>query len=146
MIHLTYTVRIAAPPERVWDDMLGDETYREWTKAFSPGSHYVGDWSEGSSMDFVDPGRGGTRARIEESSPPSVLRAVHVAVLGPEGAEDTESESARKWIGSTETYRLCEVEGGTELLVEVETDADYVSMFDQCWPKALEALRAICER
>jgi hypothetical protein len=63
-----------------------------------------------------------------------------------DGIEDTESESARKWIGCTETYELREVGGGTELRIIVSTHEDYEKMFNDCWPKALELLKDICER
>ena len=39
--------------------MLADDTYREWTSAFHPGSYYKGDWSEGSKILFLGPGDDG---------------------------------------------------------------------------------------
>ncbi|MEX2593834.1 MAG: hypothetical protein WD426_13755 [Anditalea sp.] len=36
---LHFSKRINAPKEKVWDTMLKDETYREWTSAFTEGSH-----------------------------------------------------------------------------------------------------------
>lgn len=37
-LHLS--TRIGAARETVWHTMLDDPTYREWTAAFNPGSHY----------------------------------------------------------------------------------------------------------
>ena len=33
--------------------MLDDKTYRIWTEAFMAGSHYVGDWNQGSEILFL---------------------------------------------------------------------------------------------
>jgi hypothetical protein len=37
--------------ESMWDD----STYRQWTSAFSEGSHAVSDWKEGSKVLFLSP-------------------------------------------------------------------------------------------
>ena len=55
MTTLHYLIFINAPKEKVWDTMLKDETYREWTKPFCEGSYYRGDWSEGSKIIFLGP-------------------------------------------------------------------------------------------
>lgn len=40
---LNYSINIKASKEKVWDIMLSDKTYREWTKVFNPTSHFEGD-------------------------------------------------------------------------------------------------------
>jgi len=143
---LNYSIRIAAPREQVWADMLDVEKYRQWTKAFSENSQYVGAWAAGSHIRFVDPALGGTKALIEEFTPPSRVHAVHVATIAKDGTEDTSSEAAKKWIGVTETYTLSDADGATDLRVDIETHPDYAKMFNDCWPRALELLKALCER
>lgn len=55
MHRLHFTIIIEAPQEEVWEAMLAEDTYRKWTEPFMPGSHYVGDWSEGSKILFLAP-------------------------------------------------------------------------------------------
>lgn len=43
---------IKAPREKVWDIMLSNATYREWTSAFNPGSYFSGSWEQGSQILF----------------------------------------------------------------------------------------------
>ena len=69
-----------------------------------------------------------------------------VAIIDKDRNKDTESDGARKWIGTSETYELKEVKIGTELRVKLSTHEDYVKMFEDTWPKALEVLKTVCER
>ena len=48
MEKLHYDIAINATPEKVWKVLWTDQTYREWTSAFSEGSHAKTDWKEGS--------------------------------------------------------------------------------------------------
>ena len=71
-LHFSTTIR--APREKVWETMLGDQSYRQWTSVFAPGSYYEGDWNRGSKILFLAPGEGGKVggmvSRIAESRPP----------------------------------------------------------------------------
>ena len=42
-----------APVERVYKTMLEDETYRQWTAVFNPGSHYIDSWETGAKILFI---------------------------------------------------------------------------------------------
>lgn len=145
MQRLRYTVTIDASRERVWKTMLEPATYRQWTKAFSPDSQFRGEWIEGSHIVFFDPSLGGTKALLVEVRPCERVLARHVAIIGQDGAEDTESEMARKWFGVTEQYEFTEAGGVTELVVTVETHEDFAGMFSDGWSKALALLKALCE-
>ena len=63
---LNYSIRISAPKERVWNDMLDPERYRRWAKAFSQNSQFDGEWREGAYIKFIDPDMGGTKAILEQ--------------------------------------------------------------------------------
>ncbi len=49
---LQFDVTINAPRARVWDNMLGPETYKAWTTAFCEGSSYEGSWDQGAKIRF----------------------------------------------------------------------------------------------
>ena len=71
MDKLKFSIVINAPKEKVWDTMLEDKTYRIWTEEFTPGSHYIGSWDEGSKILFLGPANdgklGGMVSRIKEN-------------------------------------------------------------------------------
>jgi uncharacterized protein YndB with AHSA1/START domain len=151
MANLHYTIEISAPKEKVWQTMLGLETYKEWTAAFHPGSTYVGSWDKGSKIRFVseDEGKtGGMFGQIVENIP---YEYVSIEQLGEivDGQEDTSSEDAQQWIGSHENYHFSEKDGTTTLDVELIGEGvsdEMAKMFDGMWPQALQKLKEICER
>jgi hypothetical protein len=143
---LTYAAAMNASRSAVWDAMVDPEKYKQWAKGFSPESQFDGEWRQGTQITFFDPNLGGTRAVLEIVEPERELSARHVAIFGPDRKEDTESEAARKWIGTTEHYDLSEADGRTRLVVRIECDADFVDMFNASWPTALELLKAVAEK
>ncbi len=131
--------------------MLGDSTYREWTRAFSPGGgYYRGDWNEGSKILFIGPDletgiEGGMVSRIKESRKPEFVSIEHMGIFN-NGVEDTTSEEAKKWAPAFENYTFTEKDGGTELRIDVDTVDEMKEEFEKMWPKALESLKEIAER
>lgn len=147
MVKLHFSIIIRAPREKVWKTMLDDATYRQWTEEFGIGSHYIGDWSEGSRMLFLAPGEQGESgmvSRIAANRPFDLLSIQHLGVM-KDGIEDTSSEEMTSWSGAMEEYRFREVEGGTEVLVDTDTIEEYRKMFQSVWPKALRKLKVLAE-
>lgn len=145
MQRLLFTIEISAPRERVWEVMLADATYRDWTSAFAPGSHYVGGWETGDNIHFLAEGSTeGMASRIAESRKPELVRIEHVGIV-KDGIVDTSSEAARKWSPSIEEYVFEESASGTSLRVNMDSDESYVDYFNEQWPKALARLKEIAE-
>jgi len=151
MQKLHFSIFIDAPKEKVWDTMLGDSTYREWTAAFNPGSYYKGNWEKGSKMLFLGPdpqggGEGGMVSVVKENRIYDFISVEHLGIV-KDGVEDTESLEAKKWSPAFENYTFVEKDGGTELLVDMEFEGDeYKAMFEEMWPKALQSLKELSER
>lgn len=144
-----YSIDIKAPKQKVWEIMLADETYREWTTEFNPaGSWYEGDWSEGSKILFLGPsedgGSGGMVSEIAESRPYDFVSIKHNGVVN-NGVEDTTSEEVQKWAGAYENYTFTEHDGVTKLEIDMDLDEDEAEHFDRMWPNALEKLKEIIE-
>ncbi len=151
MQKIHFSIQINAPKEKVWDAMLGNATYREWSEPFHAGSYYKGDWSEGSKMLFLGPDEtgkkeGGMVSRVKENRKYEFISIEHLGIV-MNGVEDTTSEEATKWTPAFENYTFTEKDGGTEVSVDMEAANDeYKEMFEGMWPKALLKLKEISER
>ena len=149
MQKLHFSIIINAPKEKVWDKMFSDLSYREWTKVFMPGSYFEGSWDKGAKIRFLaKDGNGklnGMISTIEENRPYEFISIKHLGVVH-DGVEDTTSDEVKKWSGAHENYTFEETDGKTEVLVEMDSDDEFVKMFEEMWPKALAKLKEISER
>lgn len=147
-IHLTTIIK--APREKVWDAMLADETYRDWTSVFMQGSYYEGNWEQGSKMLFLAPGEkgqgeSGMVSRIKESRRHKFVSVEHLGVFH-DGVEDTISKDVKDWAGAYENYTFKEVPEGTELTIDMLVLPKEKALMEDAWKKGLERLRQICEK
>jgi len=151
MHKLNFSIVINAPKAKVWNTMLDDATYRVWTEAFAPGSHYVGDWSKGSKILFLGPDpttgkMGGMVSRIKENRLHEYISIEHLGMVS-DGKEDTTSEAVKTWAGVHENYTFKEKDGKTEVLVEMDSSGgEFEEMFKDMWPKALQKLKELVEK
>ena len=151
MEKLHFEIQINASKEKVWNTMLADETYRQWTSPFNPGgSYYKGDWSQGSKILFLGPsedgkGEGGMVSRIQENREHEFISIEHVGLVG-NGVEDTTSEAVEKWTPAFENYTFTDKDGGTLLLIDGDINEEYKALFEGMWPKGLQILKELCEK
>jgi hypothetical protein len=145
------SIQINAPREKVWEVMFDDATYRDWTTAFNPGSHFVGDWSEGSKILFLGPTpgeedgkEGGMVSRIVENRAPEFMSIEHLGLIS-DGVEDLTSDEAKKWAPAFENYTLTEKDGGTELAIDQDVNEEYKEMFEGMWENALKRVKELSE-
>lgn len=154
---LEFTATINAPKEKVRNVMLADETYRKWTAAFSPGSWYEGDRSQGSEILFLgsdpsNPGQiGGMYSKIAVNKPFEMISIEHLGEVN-NGVKQVNAA----WAGAHENYYLSEQDGVTTLKIEIDVEQtseeqqgagvpDFVAMFNEMRPKALADLKQLCE-
>jgi hypothetical protein len=113
-----------------------------------PGSHFVGDWSEGSKMLFLGPGEAGKMSgmmsRIKTNRPYEYISIEHLGVI-ENGKENTTTTEAQGWKGALENYTFKEVGNATQVLVDTDTLEEYGEMFQEAWPKALRKLKELAE-
>ena len=142
---LHFSAQIGASQEKVWDTMLGKDTYGKWAQAFGEGSQYKGDWEEGSDIHFLGgDGATGMASRIKESRRPEFVSIKHIGIV-MNGEVDSTSDEAKKWVPALENYTLEEVDGGTKLSVSIQVSPEYKSMFEETWPEALRLLKELAE-
>jgi uncharacterized protein YndB with AHSA1/START domain len=149
MEKIKFSILINAPKEKVWRTMLDKPTYQEWTKAFHEGSSYEGSWEKGSEIRFIGPSENGNAegmyAKIKENIPYQFISIEHLGMI-KNGVVDTTSEEVKKWSGALENYTFTEKGGQTEVTVEMDAADEYKAMFEQMWPKALQALKELSEK
>ncbi|MDZ7626035.1 MAG: SRPBCC domain-containing protein [Ignavibacteriaceae bacterium] len=149
MQKLNFSIVINSPKEKVWNTMLDDKTYRIWTESFGEDCHYAGDWSKGSKILFLAPDEngklGGMVSRIKENKLHQYISIEHLGVV-QDSIEDTTSDAVKQWAGSLENYTFKDLEGNTELLVDMDINDEYKDMFNDMWPKALQKLKELAER
>lgn len=148
MEKLHFMIQINAPAHTVWNTMLDDSTYRDWTRAFREGSHYVGSWAEGSMVRFLAPDESGSHSGMVASvvtSRPDEFISLEIHGEVSRGIDATTSAHARRFAGAHEDYSFSESDGVTTLVVEVDTDEEFSAMFAADWPRALARLAELAE-
>jgi uncharacterized protein YndB with AHSA1/START domain len=146
---LHYSIFINQSPTKVYDVMIADNTYRQWTAAFNPTSHFKGDWSAGSKMYFIGNDEAGNEAgmvsKIKENQPGKFVSIEHLGEW-KNGLEITEGPQVEQWTGALENYTYEVQEQGTFLKIDmIGGMGEYAEYFDATWPKALEILKSLCE-
>lgn len=144
-VKLKKSIEINAPVEKVWKTIIEDETYRQWTAPFSPGSCAESDWNEGSRIVFADGSGNGMLSRIKVLRPYEQITFLHEGMI-VDGKEDFDSPEVLAWKGALETYYLEEKDGKTTMRVEQDmSEEDAKSDFPAMWDKALVLLKQLSE-
>jgi uncharacterized protein YndB with AHSA1/START domain len=145
---LYFEINIHAPREKVYQTMLGEETYGAWTAVFTPGSTFEGSWEKGSEIRFVAPNEigeiNGMVSRVAELIPNEKVSLEHIGFI-QNGEEITEGKEVAKWSGAKEVYMFQQENDHTLLQVEMDSNAQYRDYFQETWPQALISLKEICE-
>ncbi len=148
MERIKFEINIHAPVEKVYQTMLTDATYRQWTAEFNPSSYYEGQWETGSKMLFLGISKEGKRegmvSFIKEAIPGKLVCIEHLGLLS-DNEEITSGPQVEGWAGAMENYYFTKLNEHTLLQVEMDSNADFKEYFETTWPKALNKLKAICE-
>jgi uncharacterized protein YndB with AHSA1/START domain len=145
---LNFSANINAPVEKVYETMLGDEGYRQWTSVFNASSHYVGSWEKGADIQFLgcdaNGAIGGMVSKIKENIPFRFVSIEHIGCI-ENGETFTSGPKVDSWAGALENYSFSENDKITTVAVSIDTAGEWAEYFNQTWPKALERLKEICE-
>lgn len=139
-----YEIIIDAPAKKVWDVLLGKESYPIWTSAFSPTSQVETDWQEGSKALFLDGSGQGMVSEIAANKPYEYISIRHLGTY-KDGVEYTGNEKENEWAGAMENYILQESNGNTRLLIELDVVDEYQKHMDEMWPLALQKVKELAE-
>lgn len=152
MKKINFNVSINAPAHKVYDLMLGlsnKSTYEQWTALFNPTSSYDGSWEKGSKMLFVGTDekgkKGGMVSEVFDNIPNQFVSIRHYGLVKGD-IEITEGPEVEKWANGYEKYTFVEINGTTNLSVDLDTTEDFLNYMNETYPKALDKLKEICEK
>lgn len=144
MKRLEFSIMIEARRPVVWERMLAEDSFRDWTSAFAEGSHFVGSWEQGDHIRFMAPDGNGMISRIAENRRHAYLSIEHLGYI-MNGVEDTESDAVRSWAPAYENYTFSDANEGTRLDVAMDTTEGFEAEMSAKWPLALARLKVLCE-
>lgn len=145
MKKMEFSITINALPEKVWEVIIGKDTYDLWTAAFAAGSMVKTDWKKGSKALFLDGKGNGMVSEIVESIPGKFLSIHHLGEV-KDGVEDPTTYNGEEWGDALENYTL-EVMNGNQTLWRVNMDMndEYVDYMNKTWPLALQKVKELAE-
>lgn len=148
-----FSIVINAPKENVWHTMLDLDTYKIWTEPFMPGSFYEGDWNQGSKMLFLAPDeKGKMSGMVSQIKEIRLYEFISIEPKGvlEDGKENITGEKAKEWFGSFENYTLKEIDGKTEVIVDLtapeEIEEELKQYLLDAWTKSLQILKELAEK
>jgi uncharacterized protein YndB with AHSA1/START domain len=145
---LHFEIVIDKSPEKVYRTMLDEKGYAGWTYEFNASSRFEGTWGKGSKMRFLgqdaDGKTGGMVSRIKENIAGRFVSIEHLAII-KDDLEVKNGHEVKMWEGALENYTFRGENGHTVLSVDVNTNEEFKSYFNDTWPKALKRLKAMCE-
>lgn len=143
-----FKIDINAGVSKVYDTMLGEETYKQWTAVFNPSSHYEGSWNKDEKIFFVGTSKQGKKegmiGMIKENIPNKFVSIEYLGLLDGDN-EITEGPLVEGWAGAFENYSFSEAGGVTSLVVDIDVNKEMEDYFLATYPKSLEKLKEICE-
>lgn len=145
MITLEFNTEIKATPEKIWQVLWNDATYREWVSAFYEGSYAKSNWNEGDSIHFLAPSGDGMSSVIEKKIDNQYMAFKHLGEV-KDFKEMPIDQAAQEWTGSMETYELTPNGDTTSLKVKVDIVEKYKDYFNEAFPKALEKVKQLSEK
>jgi uncharacterized protein YndB with AHSA1/START domain len=145
---ISFEIEIDSSVENVFNTMIGEKTYREWTSVFNEFSTFKGSWNKGSKILFTGEEKDGVEgmvSRIKEFIPNKFISIEHLGYI-KKGVEITCGPDVDNWQGALENYTFSQVRGKTKVTVDMDIIKEMKSYFIEFWPEALHKLKEICER
>jgi uncharacterized protein YndB with AHSA1/START domain len=147
-VPLHFEKEINCPPQKLYELMIDPEHYHDWTTAFNPHSRFEGTWQKGSETVFLgtenDGTIGGTVSYMRENIPGKLISIEHTGII-KNNVKMMVGPEADEWRGAIENYSFEPAGSKTRLLIDIDADRKYISIFNTMWPEALERLKSICE-
>lgn len=145
MTHLQPSIHIQATPEKVWDILWNDSTYRIWCAPFCEGTYYKADrLEEGAKIHFLTPSGEGMYSIIDKLIPNRLMSFRHQGSIIDYKEQDFTSET-EAWNNMLETYELSPENNGTTLKIIFSTTDEYKDFMVNAFAKALQEVKRMAE-
>ena len=139
MKFLEFEIQINATPEKVWETLFTQDSYKKWASAMNEGTYFEGNWEVGSIMKFLDTQNNGMYNLVTENIRFKVLGMKHLGwILKGE-------LSPQNWEDSTLNYILEPSENGTLLKGTVNSLDEFVEFFNSKYPQNFEHIKRLAE-
>jgi uncharacterized protein YndB with AHSA1/START domain len=145
---ISFEIEIDNSVEEVFNTMIDEKTYREWTSVFNEFSTFRGSWKKGSKILFLGEEKDGIEgmvSRIKEFIPHKFISIEHLGYI-KKGVEITCGPEVDNWQGALENYTFKTVLGKTQVIVDIDMIEGMKPYLTGFWPEALRKLKEICER
>lgn len=139
------SIEINASKEKVWAVLTEEKYTNEWYSEFHEGSKADTDWKQGSKAVFKDNDENGIVGFIAVNDTYKEITIEYTGML-LKGVEDFESDMAKNFKGSRESYRLSEENGVTKLDVESDMIDEMFDMMSGLWDNALAKVKKLSEQ
>ena len=136
---LEFEIQINATPEKVWETLFTQDSYKKWASAMNKGTYFEGNWEVGRGMKFLDPQNNGMYNLVTENIPNKQLGMKHLGwIMNGE-------LSPQNWEDSTLQYILEPNENGTLLKGTVNSLDEFVNFFNTKYPQNFEHIKKLAE-
>ena len=140
MKFLEFEIQINATPEKVWETLFTQDSYKQWASAMNKGTYFEGNWEVGSIMKFLDPQNNGMYNLVEKNIPNKELGMKHLGWI-------LEGElSPQNWEDSSLKYILEPNANGTLLKGTVNSLDEFVDFFNSKYPQNFELIKKLTEK
>lgn len=139
------TIDIHASVEKVWDVLLQDQSYRQWTKVFDEDSYYEGEMKYQGKIKFLSSHNGGLASNVHVYIPYYQISFEHLGVI-IDGVEDFDNPQFADWKGARETYTLTPQGSSTHLEIYVELTQEEYEYMSNLWDQALIKIKDLAEK
>ena len=141
---MIFLAQINAPRSAVWHTLTDPEQFQKWSAPLNEGSRFVGDWSEGSEIRFVNAEGAGLISKVLSNSPCKHLFVRHLGTVSADGEENFADDN--EWRNAHDLYEITEDdEGMTALRVEMEVPTAHRDSVMNTWPSALARIVELSE-
>lgn len=148
MERLQFKIDINADKAKVYQTMIGKDTFKQWTAVFNPSSDFEGSWETGGKILFIgyneDGKREGMVGIIEKNNPDEFVSIQYIGLVDGD-KEITEGVEIENWAGMYENYSFTEENGVTILTVDIDMNDEMKEYFQSTYPQALNKLKEMCE-
>ena len=134
-----HTLDLSAQPARIWEVITNKELIKQWAAAFSPGTYVETDWQPGHTVVWkTAEGEIGAKGVVVANESQKQLKIAYY--------DSFDKEPPAEPGKYTETYKIRELDGHTQLLISCGPLEDkYAATHGPMWVQAVATIKELAE-